>query len=70
MLSFSEQYDVVVIVAGHTGCEVEAFSGRERSGGPIAPRFGAKGYKREPAAEILSEAKDPAEQAVSLIYAV
>ena len=48
MQVFSEQYDVVVIGAGHAGCEVEAISGRE--------------LKREPAAEILSEAKHPAEQ--------
>ncbi|MFI5090079.1 MAG: hypothetical protein ACHP7P_08485 [Terriglobales bacterium] len=64
-MQFSETYDVVVIGAGHAGCEVEALSGRERSGVPIAPGFGVMGCKREPAAEILSEAKDQAEQAES-----
>ena len=63
-MQFSENYDVVVIGAGHAGCEVEAFSGRERKRGPRRARFSRDGVqKREPAAEILSEAKDPAEQA-------
>ena len=34
-MQFSESYDVVVIGAGHAGCEVEAHSGRERSGSPL-----------------------------------
>ena len=35
-MQFTEQFDVVVVGAGHTGCEVEPFSGRERSGSPLA----------------------------------
>lgn len=27
-MAFSEQYDVVVVGAGHAGCEVEAFARR------------------------------------------
>jgi len=39
--SFTEQYDVVVVGAGHAGCEVEPVCGRERgaeaaSGSPQA----------------------------------
>jgi hypothetical protein len=41
------------------GMEVEAVCGRERSRGPQRARFFARwGGEREPAAEILSEAKD------------
>jgi len=28
MLTFTEQFDVVVVGAGHAGCEVEAFARR------------------------------------------
>jgi len=35
MLTFSEQYDVVVIGAGHAGCEVEALASVSASGSPL-----------------------------------
>jgi hypothetical protein len=55
-----EEPKVVVVVGAQWGDEgkVEALGGRERSGVPDA-RFFALGCKREPAAEILSEAKEP-----------
>jgi len=31
---FDEHFDVVVVGAGHAGCEVEPLSGREPTGGP------------------------------------
>ena len=40
------------------GIELEAFSRRERAGGPGNPAFGLLGGEREPAAEILSEAHE------------
>ena len=54
MASFTEQYDIVVIGAGHAGCEVEPICGRERGDA-----------EREAAGEILSGAKDPAEQSLA-----
>ena len=41
-MQFTEQFDVVVVGAGHAGCEVEPVCGRERSGSPQAILSGAK----------------------------